>query len=382
MNLADSRDLEPPRRVRCVQTRRIPGVGWIEIGISIVIVLASVLAWRSGSLATAALLADMVTFVAVLTTLLAPEAGLVLLSVATASSLIVDPTGRGFTVYLLVCALVAFTRRANWISAALTTCLVGLATVLSVWRFTDGEEVAGAVAATVLFAGLGWTLGLGFREIQRSAESRASRRHRQQLHALATTLHGEPTRNLAVAVMQLESIKAESAFWTPDLEQVLQRIRSTNNYLREVTAKIDDQPALAAATPSVPAALTRGIKDLRLAGFKVVTEPEQIHTGLWDQLGATDTAASSIMTEALHNAAKHGSPAHPCHITLTASDGGLQVIITNHIASTSPHGGSGMGLPTMQQHAALVGGEVRSVPNGDIWSCTITLPVTAQLETR
>lgn len=355
---------------------------WIEVTVGLALLAATLPAWAGGSYSTPAVLGQVGMFLALVLVAIEARGGFAVLAGAVVLTLILDPTGRGTTAYFLVCAIFSYVTRSRWPSASGATALLGLAVIPTVLKYTNGEQVIGSVVATVLLAALGWALGLGFRSVRKSTEGRAARRHQQQLLELASNLHGDATRNLAVAVMQLESIKAEYSSWTPELDQVLERVRSTNRSLRDVTAALHGQPSLATATPDVAAALTRGLADLRLAGFTVVTDPPEISADIWAQISNIDTAASSMITEALHNAAKHGDPDHPCHVTVTTSEAGIQIAITNHIASTEPRGGSGMGLPTMQQHALVAGGQVRSVPMGEVWSCSIMLPVTARQEAR
>ncbi len=110
------------------------------------------------------------------------------------------------------------------------------------------------------------------------------------------------------------------------------------------------------------------VDGFRLAGAPVTLLAE----GDTGQLPATTSAAVyRIIQEALTNAAKH-APGVPVDVRLAVQPGRVIAVVD----SAGPPGqGSGMGLASMQQRAAAVGGSCTAGPGGSGWSVRAVLPL-------
>jgi signal transduction histidine kinase len=102
-----------------------------------------------------------------------------------------------------------------------------------------------------------------------------------------------------------------------------------------------------------------------------------------DSLGplpaAVETAAYRIAVEAMTNAVRHSGGAH-CAVSIAIDDGALQVIVRDDGHGLAPERNSGVGLRSMQERAAEVGGtlSVESAVNGTIVSARLPLSLGGQ----
>jgi len=90
------------------------------------------------------------------------------------------------------------------------------------------------------------------------------------------------------------------------------------------------------------------------------------------------TTAYRIVQEALTNAAKH-APGATVSVNAAARDGHLDVAVDS---SGAPGHGSGIGLGSMRERAAAVGGTCTAGPGGSGWLVHASLPLVSEAETR
>jgi signal transduction histidine kinase len=89
---------------------------------------------------------------------------------------------------------------------------------------------------------------------------------------------------------------------------------------------------------------------------------------------AVETAGYRIMVEAIANAVRHSGGSH-CLATISAHDHSLQLSVADDGNGLDPARTPGVGLRSMQERAAEVGGTlwVRSTPDGSVVSARLPL---------
>ncbi len=281
--------------------------------------------------------------------------------------------------------------------------------VLAGWCVLAGQRRAGLAfwaGSLLLFGGewiadhdLGWTAwaaGVTFTvlvatllrhqvdlvdQLRAAQAGLAERSRAEERNRIAREVHDVIAHSLTVSLLHLSSARlaveyepAEAAQALAEAErlcrQSLAEVRNTVGLLRQDAGPDDGTGPPGAPLPPVPGA--SGVADLvdgfRLAGAPVTLLAE----GDTGQLPATTSAAVyRIIQEALTNAAKH-APGAPVDVRLAVQPGRVIAVVD----SAGPPGqGSGMGLASMQQRAAAVGGSCTAGPGGSGWSVRAVLPL-------
>jgi signal transduction histidine kinase len=87
---------------------------------------------------------------------------------------------------------------------------------------------------------------------------------------------------------------------------------------------------------------------------------------------AVEVAAYRIVTESVANAVRHGSPTS-CTVRIAAGDGDLVLTVADNGSGIAPDAVPGVGLASMTERAAEVGGSL------DVQSSSTGTTITARL---
>ena len=96
-----------------------------------------------------------------------------------------------------------------------------------------------------------------------------------------------------------------------------------------------------------------------------------------DLPAAVEVAAYRIITESVANAVRHGHPTK-CTVTIAARDRDLVLTVADNGAGFAPDAVPGVGLGSMAERAAEVGGtfDVRTAPTGTTITARLPLELT------
>jgi signal transduction histidine kinase len=262
---------------------------------------------------------------------------------------------------------VGITRPAN-ISGAIVA--VDAALLSTVVLYGPGDPEWLALPVTTMLVGVGWVVALIVRQNQirasRLAVEALNLRHERDRVAeravadervrIARELHDAVGH--AVNVMVLRAGAARLASDDPRTVEALRDIEDTG---RSALTDLDHMLGLLHndAAPLTPihgsADIATLVDELRAAGADIhfvqgCDHPIDRHVGI---------AAYRIVQESLTNALKHAGPAR-IDVTLSCSDGELEIVVADDGAGARRHGttNSGRGIAGMRERASVLGGRL------------------------
>lgn len=339
----------------------------MEITLGVLWLVTSVSMAAIGAIPLLAVLVDVAAFIG----LLIATRFHVLGSVVMVGALVADsflPAGSlGVTGAVVYVGVIALLRARGWRAAAILT-VATLAVGIWVSRpGPDGTAISATVAAWLIGAGLAWAIGIGFRgHAELSAARERERASRMRLE-LAGDLHDFVARDLTLITMRADAAIQRGGADVEELRAIAQHSRSAADSLR-ATAQQMSAARGAGGSPSttIDDALTCARDELGALGRELVVE------GAPTQASKADAMAGQLLTEALHNAIKHGEG--NVRVTFDDDPSHLSVEVANIVGHESPIGGSSLGLATMRRRAETFGGEVNARLLGDEWVCRIRIP--------
>jgi signal transduction histidine kinase len=205
-------------------------------------------------------------------------------------------------------------------------------------------------------AAAGLAMGTRSRQAELDREREAARAVAAERERIARELHDSVAH--AVSLMVVQAGAAQTAVGAdPEAARALDRIRTTGNEavadLGRMVGLLRNEvaPVYSIAQPE------RLIDPFRAAGMEldvaVTGTPRTLPRGL-------DGAAFRIAQEALTNALKHG--AGSARVAIGYESTSLRVVITNPVAASNAHDGTGHGIAGMRERAQLYGGHVSAGP--------------------
>lgn len=267
-----------------------------------------------------------------------------------------------FEFVALTVLLVALARRAP----AYAPVVVGVAATalpLRISLHVPGDRVEASVllvaasfTATVCAAGAGLYLRLGDHR-RRLAEEQARRAHRLDLARDLHDLVAHEVTGIVIAAQaaRLPEIEAAGLRALDAMDRMLGTLRGPVSQRVHGIGDLPDVVRRFAATGPATATLSmNGVPELAPEASK---------------------AAYHIVIEALTNVRRHAPAATTVTVTVTASDGGLDLTVVNdNSAAGTPRDGGGTGLAGLDERVKALGGELRAGPHGDGWQVSCHLP--------
>ncbi len=277
------------------------------------------------------------------------------------------------------------TARARTVVTTIVFVLVGTASVVAGLATGDFRAAVfvGLQLTTLLFVPLWWAANL--RQQRELGELAAERTAREAVHAerasMARDLHDVIAAHLATTAIHsgaalalppetgrdraaLQAVRVSSLAALEEMRSMIMLLRAEGTAVRETAAAagLDRLPELVA--------------EARESGLAVDSEVEAIE----GVPALTDHAAHRIVREALTNARKH-APGSRVRLSVSEVGDHVEVTVTNTL--TREHGadhqvlGTGTGLVSMRERAALVGGELTAGREGERWKVVARLPLHA-----
>lgn len=346
--------------------------GLVEVLLGLLLVGLSMNATVVGRLPLAPLLVDLAAFACVLVATRWLRAGSLLLMGVLAAGLLVDQEQLGIAGILCMLPVVTAVRRSS-IAVALVSSVVfaGVNILGTHARFPDAGW--GDVTLTWLLAfSAPWIIGYGLHLMERYVRGEADREHAEQRRLVLTELHDSAARELSILVRDCEALADTTGASSSQLQGLAARAQMANASLREAM-KLLSTGASDAKQQSAATALTRGVRELERRGVHV-----KVNGALPDQLtGSVDLALGAMLSEALHNVAKHADLKKPCVVTITTEVNRCDVLVTNSCRTSAPTSPTGFGLIALGHRARSVGGEALSERVGDRWLCQASVPSSA-----
>ena len=271
-------------------------------------------------------------------------------------------------VFLAGMVLMAFTQE---------TSIILWATAFNIvvpFLFADSGNAYGMA---VLFAGVAF-LGDMVSRRRRSKVALAEQAELTELERARRTVLEERTRiaremhDVVAHHMSMIAVQAETApFRVPDLSDparaelatIADSARSALSDMRRLLGvlRAEGQEALKAPQPGLDE-LSLLVDKVRQSGVELSVEA----TVLTSVPEAVGLASYRIIQEALANAARH-APGRPVRLEARADDDRLLLVVRNEVAPDSPapdEDGDGHGLRGMRERAELLGGTLRTGPDG------------------
>ena len=159
---------------------------------------------------------------------------------------------------------------------------------------------------------------------------------RMQLGALRRVLRDDPT----AAEAQVDELRQDVASATTDIRRLVHDLRPP----------MLDEHGLAGALRDLGRVLEPGMLTLELPA------------SLPPLAAAVEVAAYRIASEAVHNVAKHAQATH-CTLRLVLTDAALVLDIIDDGVGMARQNGAGVGLASMRERAAELGGMLSITPN-------------------
>ncbi|MDF1488269.1 sensor histidine kinase [Tessaracoccus caeni] len=349
--------------------------GGIEFAVGTAWMTLSLIGWAQGRAPGPVLLIDFASLLALLVTVLRPTVGLGIMVTVIATGFIIDPVGAGMSHYIALCALVACIRQGLWRSSLIGTAVFGTSFIVTTLR--RASEVHGYLAPIISDAAVllvAWLIGLGFRWIARLEAERVTREYTARQVQMAVDIHDFVGRNLTALLLRAEAATPADLSDPEILGEAVARLKQASTALRSVTDTLQQaHSAVSFSAPKAIDALGAGIRELRAVGIEVnlAGDATAVLNGLSPDL---DLVVSRVISEALHNVAKHADKTAPCHVTVAQNNDTLEVTVRNRTKRSRTSAPLTLGLAGMERHAELVGGIVHSARQGDGWLCTASLP--------
>jgi signal transduction histidine kinase len=200
---------------------------------------------------------------------------------------------------------------------------------------------------------------------ERSREEEARRRVAEERLKIARDVHDVVGHSLATIALQAGVAEHLLDGREPEARESMAAIRRlSREALGEVSAMLGvlrDQSAARAPTPDLEQ-VTRLVEDMRAAGLDVELELD----GDRPVPEVVGGAAYRIVQESLTNVVRHAGPDASAYVRVAASNGTVEVEITDDGTGAPPHTQEGNGLTGMRERAAALGGtfEVGRGPQG------------------
>jgi len=105
--------------------------------------------------------------------------------------------------------------------------------------------------------------------------------------------------------------------------------------------------------------------------IQLVATEESVNVELW----ACREHLEALVTSWLSNATDHGEPGGPVQVTLSCSDGALDITIVNRVAPRDTHRGLGLGSYIGDHLARSLGGSISGGTANGLHSARLSLPV-------
>lgn len=344
--------------------------GALEILVALVIVSAEVLAPRAGLIPRHVLALDVVAALAVVVTVRWPRLGGVVTILLAVTGAVVDPMSFGFWPYLLMVSVVATLRTGRWAQASAMAATVFISSVVaSARKLGDEFDPFGVILGWAAIQGIVILVGVGLNAVARTATEAEARRQRDLRVDAALDLHDSVARVLTVIAMEADAAQENGGATPEQLKALAGRARTAGTALRE-TIRVIQCTDSSHVEIGLADALTHGATALKRHGHPVTTAGELAPA----VTAEVDRALGRIVTEALHNVAKHATRRGACTIVGEADHDTYEIVVTN---PTPPDGplGTGLGVLGMRHRAALVGGSVEHAHTNGTWTCLIAVPL-------
>ena len=215
------------------------------------------------------------------------------------------------------------------------------------------------------------------------ADLRASRERivaarEEERRRLRHDLHDGVGPQLAGLALQLDSLARRLGDNSDNAERVQMlrdRLRDTVVEVRRVVDNLrppalDDVGLVEAVRQQVAAYAVVGAGGAATTGALV----DVMSDALPQLPAAVEVAAYRIVTESVANAVRHGRPTH-CGVTFSAADGSLTLRIVDDGTGIAPDATPGVGLASMRERAAEVGGTLNVESGSTGTTITACLPL-------
>ena len=246
------------------------------------------------------------------------------------------------------------------------------------------DDWTGWFLGLIAGAGSGW-VGRSQRRVMaelRAAQYRlADKAVLAERQRIARELHDVVAHSLTVTMLHLTGARLSLRSDPDDAEAALEEAERVG---RQSLADVRRTVALlgpgdgAAPAPPLP-----GVHDLEalVAGYAAAGLPVHLETegDIDDVSGATGLGLYRISQESLANAARH-APGAGVTVRLSVKNGAICLRVRNGAAAASvreaasAQGSGGFGLAGMKERADLLGGRLRTGPEGDGWVVEVTIP--------
>jgi len=199
----------------------------------------------------------------------------------------------------------------------------------------------------------------------------------EERRRLRHDLHDGVGPQLAGLALQLDNLARRLNGDSANAERVQMlrdRLRDTVVEVRRVVDNLrppalDDVGLVEAVRQQVAAYAVVGVGPATMTALVDVT-----NDALPPLPAAVEVAAYRIITESVANAVRHGNPTH-CDVAITTTDGQLHLTIADDGTGIADDATPGVGLASMTERAAEVGGELAVHSNGNGTTITARLPL-------
>jgi signal transduction histidine kinase len=237
------------------------------------------------------------------------------------------------------------------------------------------SSVIGWILWAVLIAVL-WLIGDVFVatvEAQRKAR-RADRLLQRQ--AIARDLHDRLSRSLTQVTMVAERARLRGQAGPGDLEVIAEAASRSNEELRWMLAILSDpsedsRGGVARETP-FDKALADAENSLTRSGFSVAVTVTGAISRLTDKQG---DVLGEVTGEAAGNIIKHAEPDTSCAVIVDIGDTAAELVFVNRPRRERTSGVVSLGLGSMRERLASVGGRLVIDEGPDQWATRIVVPL-------
>lgn len=315
----------------------------------------------------------------------------VVLLVLLGAGLIMQVYGSLMALFLLLPVGVLVSRGERRPAVVLAVAATATMSLLSTRLASSGTAVLVNVLPWGVLTGLSLVIGLlDNQALRRNQRVRAAfeRARAEERRLIAAELHDSVTRLAAAVTIQAETTRLTHSD-DPALAEAMTRI---GDQCRTLTVELcsilwilrrcDDGTDLSEVlaldgvawrvTPEEQLRTETAL--LRQKGFQVLVGgavPLGLDTVRRDLL-------SRVIAEALTNVRRHGDPAVPVRVMLSAEDDVVELVVVNGVP-TAPRAtdSTGPGLESLRHGALFAGASLTSARSGDAWVLNLVMPLTA-----